>query len=1211
MKKRLTALLLVLSLVLSLGATVAFATDEDDVLDAPVVDAPVVDDPVVDDPVVDDPVVDDPDGDESQKEVSFADLTVEEQYALLMACTTQEEANALLAQLSDEETELLMQYASTVSQSEGATIELNVISNSRVAKLLPPVAATTVWRSMRSFSAVPQNVEEDENGLFLTKTADKIDGTDAYQITLEAFVTGKVKISSETKNIPSDIVLVLDVSGSMNDYITVGSKDDTAELDAVYGAAEGMYEYNSVANYYAPMRYSEGKWQYNGLFGWTDLGYSFFGGQSIRISKMNALKIAVQNFIDSVDENARLGTDGIAGTGDEVDHKISIVKFAGTKLSTVGNQTYDEDGDTYNYSQIVRNLTSVNGNASALKSDIVAINAGGATSADYGMEHAQTIINSITRESNRVVIMFTDGEPNHGSGFDEKVANSTIGTSKSIKAAGASVYTIGVLGDADDTVPMPSNASDLNKYMHYVSSNFKNANSLTDGGTATYPEDGSSFYLSAGNANEISGIFKQISDNIQSGGASITLGSTTKVKDVISPYFTMPTDTSSISVSTAKYLGYESDKTTRKFANADPLSNAAIEIDPKTREISVSNFDFSSDENCVTDTDNNGSVTYSGKKLIITFTVTPDSDFLGGDNVPTNGDAGVYKADDTLVEAVDSPKVSVPVTKITPDVQNLNVYLANSTDLTGLLKSIDSRINGTNNAFVTVTYTIKDGNTVVGTYTVPAGASTGSWSPATVSASLLEDKTYTVACEVKPATSAAATAQNSANVNVFKPELTYQDATIYLGNSAPDFNSLRVGDVVWKNGTTLSTKVNMTGTAPTLNITYDKSTAGLTACTDVNATVKIGGTDVTESVKFWNNGEERGMGKAEFTVHVLKPSFQTTDVTIYLHNSTKLDNRVTTTGWSCVSEHDGSVTVPAVQGDAPAITYSFQVNNTPVSNQTAYAPTECVNVAVTPKVGNETRNQENLNFDVHVLYPSFEVTVNDVWADYGVDVNLKDNCIAAPVITWNDKNSTHTPGQVEGTAPISASTAFTFTCEKVSGDGSLENGVYTTGVQDADFKVTGIAYQLNGKEYSWSVAVKDAEANAASHFTVHINHFDLVVNKTWTGDSIYRQDAIFTLTDTTANTSMKVVVRATKGTVTIKNLVCGKNYSVEEDGNWVWRFLCSEAQNVACGANPAHGITKTDPGVHTVTKSFTNTLKLLKWLDGSAYCNNNFADLNP
>lgn len=90
--------------------------------------------------------------------------------------------------------------------------------------------------------------------------------------------------------------------------------------------------------------------------------------------------------------------------------------------------------------------------------------------------------------------MFTDGEPNHQNGFDTTVANSAIASSKSIKDAGATVYTISVFEGSNDTVPMPSNASNVNKYMHYVSSNFKNAESMDNAGIPTYPTD-SSYYL--------------------------------------------------------------------------------------------------------------------------------------------------------------------------------------------------------------------------------------------------------------------------------------------------------------------------------------------------------------------------------------------------------------------------------------------------------------------------------------------------------------------------------------------------------------------------------------------------------------------------------------------------------------------------------------------------------------------------------------------
>lgn len=175
----------------------------------------------------------------------------------------------------------------------------------------------------------------------------------AYKLTLDAYATGRVSTTDPT---PSDIVLVLDVSGSM--AYTLSNTDQT---------------------------------------------------------KLDALKSAVNTFIDrTADQNAKI-------TDTAKKNRISIVKFAGDKSDNVGNDTYETGfilTQTNNYSQIVKGLTTVDpAGQNSLQAEVNKLTAAGATSADYGMELAQTALQGST-DRNKVVVFFTDGEPNHDSGFD-------------------------------------------------------------------------------------------------------------------------------------------------------------------------------------------------------------------------------------------------------------------------------------------------------------------------------------------------------------------------------------------------------------------------------------------------------------------------------------------------------------------------------------------------------------------------------------------------------------------------------------------------------------------------------------------------------------------------------------------------------------------------------------------------------------------------
>lgn len=129
--------------------------------------------------------------------------------------------------------------------------------------------------------------------------------------------------------------------------------------------------------------------------------------------KIDALKTAVYGFIDGVAEKSP-------------DSNISIVKFAGKMTDKVGNDMYRDGGHLYNYTQIVTTLTPAKTEKDALKDAVNGLRAAGATPADYGMKKAQAALASSTSGNSKVVVMFTDGEPNHQNGFNKYVASDVI-----------------------------------------------------------------------------------------------------------------------------------------------------------------------------------------------------------------------------------------------------------------------------------------------------------------------------------------------------------------------------------------------------------------------------------------------------------------------------------------------------------------------------------------------------------------------------------------------------------------------------------------------------------------------------------------------------------------------------------------------------------------------------------------------------------------
>ena len=476
-------------------------------------------------------------------------------------------------------------------------------------------------------------------GLELRKAYDPNTGL----LTLEAYATGSTTTTTSTE--PVDIILVLDVSGSMDENIV--------SYTPVYKInSDGTYYYQDANGQYQQAYYCEGGliWDHDagwytqshgiGSHGGTRLtpktsadstGTQFYTRTVSPTKKIEALRSAVNGFIDSV-------------AAKSADSQIAIVKFAGDKTDTVGNDTYREGRYTYNYSQIVRNLTTVDATgADALKTAVNALRAAGATAADYGMQHAQTIVTRAANDGRKkIVVMFTDGEPNHDNGFDNSVANDAISASRAMKdnGNGATVYTIGCFGGTP--------GGNVANYMNYVSSNYPNATSMTDMG----PKASENYYKTVGSTADLDAIFQEISQT--AGGATLTLGSETVLRDVVSEYFNLPENASSkITARSYSCTALDADGAPIWNENPDP-DTYAVSIQDKT--ISVTGFDYS--ENWVGKDVNTG-VVHPGKKLVVTIPIQDNGTGMG--TVPTNGpDSAVYDKDDNPVCSFAQPTAYFP-----------------------------------------------------------------------------------------------------------------------------------------------------------------------------------------------------------------------------------------------------------------------------------------------------------------------------------------------------------------------------------------------------------------------------------------------------------------------------------------------------------------------------------------------------------------------
>lgn len=579
------------------------------------------------------------------------------------------------------------------------------------------------------------------------------DGT--YKVRLESWATGTQTVTE--KHLPMDIVLVLDVSGSMKEEDVVSSagtptkvsKSENNENLKDKAAANNLFVLVD-SNYY-PVTVTKQNPSGSGYGRNTTYTYSYtkdgstvnlgtykgnkgtYGNSNMPlysvqsnnyISRLEALKNAVNAFIDNVAKDAR---------DNRVDHKISIVKFAGNEeKNKIGNDTYTEGNNTYNYTQIVKNLTlaNVDANVTALKEAVTALNYGGATQADFGMNRAAAALDSFTSEDvktrGRIVIMFTDGVPTDYQNYDNGVAGNAVAKARELKDKGAKVYTIAMIDSAN-----PSDTSGaINRYMNGVSSNYPKAKKCDNGYNVGHwyhygvdlgtRGDGSYYQAASSSADSLKKIFDAISKDISNN--TTTLDGSAILFDELPENFEIPANAQNITTKTADYTGENT------WGADTTVTNLTIKPKNNNTLFEITGFNYA-DNWCGKRTDNNS---YGGKKLIVEFNIQHDN--YGGTQ-PTNKSAGISneEEEDALV-IVPNPSIAVPIAIPSITVPSATkVYDGTGIDvLANVAAEADKLVTGENegkNAFVDIIVKVKDANNEEYTYTIPAGETTGSWSP--------------------------------------------------------------------------------------------------------------------------------------------------------------------------------------------------------------------------------------------------------------------------------------------------------------------------------------------------------------------------------------------------------------------------------------------------------------------------------------------------
>lgn len=237
-------------------------------------------------------------------------------------------------------------------------------------------------------------------------------------------------------------------------------------------------------------------------------------GSTDRTRRLDALKEAVKAFLDeAANTNTEAGSELV---------RVGLVKFAGDEKDEIGDNTYRSGGYTYNYSQIVSDLTA---DMNGLKNKVSKLKAAGATRADNGFNRAVKVMGSARTDAKKVVIFFADGSPTSSSGFEGKVANKAVEAAKGLKAAGATVYSIGIFASANPS----SLSSNENQFMHAVSSNFPKATKYNERGEGNIK---TGYYKSATNASELNTIF----DEIQKSETTTSAYTNVVMEDTLSEY---------------------------------------------------------------------------------------------------------------------------------------------------------------------------------------------------------------------------------------------------------------------------------------------------------------------------------------------------------------------------------------------------------------------------------------------------------------------------------------------------------------------------------------------------------------------------------------------------------------------------------------------------------------------------------------------------
>lgn len=391
----------------------------------------------------------------------------------------------------------------------------------------------TTDQSQSATTAAPDATAAAE-GVAAPQHAKRISKNDDGTYTLSMDVTGKSDESTEQQVVPLDIALVLDVSGSMDegsgkilDYVEValGAMDSHSTYyvkNADSYQAVTCSERNDWRERCTIWRAADGQEEYEVTYPWfgtpsVSPEVQFY--EAVEESRLDALKDAVTYFLSQV----KTQNESITDEAKKV--QVALIKYAGDNRNTIGNDTYNG----YNYSQTVHSLAWTPEDLQQEQDAVNSLKAGGATRADFGLQHAVTQLNSGVNSgrpgAQKLTVFYSDGSPTSSDGFETQIANNAIKAAAQLKNDHSQVISIGAMPGAD-----PSGTDRANRFMNYVSSNYPNAQSMSEPGERV---EGGTYYYAVSARTDLQTIFEEIISIVTSGTAYQDVTMTDTLSDYV------------------------------------------------------------------------------------------------------------------------------------------------------------------------------------------------------------------------------------------------------------------------------------------------------------------------------------------------------------------------------------------------------------------------------------------------------------------------------------------------------------------------------------------------------------------------------------------------------------------------------------------------------------------------------------------------------